>query len=61
VYHRTNPELKALLKEYREKFGDGYPIDYIGARDAPTRIRTCIDTNMPVPLSEYEDLLGFPM
>jgi len=59
MYVRTTPEIKALMKEYKEKFGEEYPIVYV--HGAPDRIRTCIETNTPVPLSEYEHLIGMNM
>jgi hypothetical protein len=59
MFSLLTPEIKTLLKEYREKFGEGYPISYV--HGAPDRIRVCIETNTPVPRSEYEHLIGMRM
>jgi hypothetical protein len=59
VYVFVPPEMEIFLEEYRDKFGEDYPIAYIPVTSG--RIRECIETNTPVPLSEYEDMIGMSM
>jgi hypothetical protein len=58
VYVYYTPEIDRLMKEYSEKFGEAYPIDYLPGAD---RIRECIETNTPVPISRYEHMIGWCM
>ena len=67
-YSRITPELEKMMTKYRWFFRKShpkecdYPLDYLDNRSNPDyhiqRIKDCIASNTPVPLSEYEHLLG---
>jgi hypothetical protein len=56
------PELEKMIAKYEKFFGEDYPLDYLDNREDPDhhikRINACIASGKPIPLSEYEHLLG---
>ncbi|GHV39635.1 hypothetical protein FACS1894187_19820 [Synergistales bacterium] len=57
----STPELDDTIEKYEKHFNEDYPIDYLDNRSDPdyhiNRIKDCIASDTPVPLSEYEEFL----
>jgi hypothetical protein len=55
----STPELDGALAEYKKVFRDYYPLSYLHHPGDPEyhiqRIKDCIASGEPIPLSEYEE------
>jgi hypothetical protein len=61
-YYKITPELENMMSKYERIFHEEYPLEYLDSPENPDehirRVEGCIASKTPIPLSEYEHLLG---